>query len=92
MKRLFFALALLFGLASTAQAQTRVAVSLSFGGPYHGGHVWVGQPYHRDYSRSYYHRYHRAPLVVVAPRIYRSPRVVVVRPHRAYGRSHRRNR
>jgi hypothetical protein len=90
MKRLFFAIALLFGLSTTvAQAQSRVGISLSFGDPYIGGHVWVGRPYHRYYSRPYHHRYYRVPVVVVAPRFYHDPRVIVVRPHRhgrAYGR------
>jgi hypothetical protein len=102
MKRLLIAIALLFGLVtSVASAQSRVGVSLSFGDPYAGGHVWLGRPYHRYYSRPYYsrpyysrsyhHRYHPAPVIIVAPRVYRSPRVVVVRPHRYHGRRYHRH-
>ena len=92
MKRTFVLVGLLFGLATgVAQAQTRVGVSLSFGDPYAGGHVWIGRPYHHYYSRPYYHRYQPAPVIILRPRAYRPARVVVVRPHRYRGsRGHRR--
>lgn len=91
MKRMLIVVGLLFGLATgVAQAQTRVGVSLSFGDPYFNGHVVIGEPYYYRYSRPYYYRYrpyyHPAPVVVVAPRYYRAPRVVVVRPHRRHHR------
>jgi hypothetical protein len=84
MKRMLIVVAMLLGLATgVAQAQTRVGVSLSFGDPYFGGHVVIGQPYYHRYSRPYYYRY--------TPRYYDAPRVVVVRPHRVHGRrNHRR--
>lgn len=92
MKRMLIMVGLLLGLATgVAQAQTRVGVSLSFGDPYIGGHVVIGRPYYHRYSRPYYYRYRPAPVIVVAPRYYRAPRVVVVRPHRYHGRrAHRR--
>ena len=91
MKRILIVVGLLFGLATgVAQAQTRVGVSLSFGDPYFNGHVVVGEPYYYRYSRPYYYRYHPyyhpAPVVVVAPRYYRAPRVVVVQPRRRHKR------
>lgn len=91
MKRMLIVVGLLFGLATgVAQAQTRVGVSLSFGDPYFNGHVVIGEPYYYRYSRPYYYRYrpyyHRAPVVVVAPRYYRAPRVVVVRPRHRHKR------
>ena len=90
MKRIFVIVALLLGLSSgVAQAQTRVGVSVTFGDPYVNGYVVIGQPYYSRYSRPYYYRYrpyyHRAPVIVVAPRYHRD-RVVVVRSHR---RKHR---
>ncbi len=94
MKRTLIVVGLLLGLAtSVAQAQTRVGVSLSFGDPYFHGQVVVGRPYYHRYARPYYHRYrpyyYRAPVIVVAPRYYHEPRVVVVRPHRKHRRYHR---
>lgn len=91
MKRTLIMVGLLLGLATgVAQAQTRVGVSLSFGDPYFGGHVVIGRPYYHRYSRPYYHRYYpryqSAPVIVIAPRYYRAPRVVVVRPHRRHHR------
>jgi hypothetical protein len=91
MKRIFVVLGLLFGLATgVATAQTRVGVSLSFGDPYVAGQVVIGRPYYHRYARPYYHRYRPAPVIVVAPRYYRAPRVIVVRPHRRYARGHHR--
>lgn len=94
MKRIFVVVGLLLGLASgVAQAQTRVGVSVSFGDPYFNGYVVIGQPYYHRYSHPYYYQYrpyyHRAPVVVVAPRYYAEPRVVVVKPHRKHRRYHR---
>lgn len=91
MKRMLILVGLLVGLATgVANAQTRVGVSLSFGDPYFGGHVVIGRPYYHRYSRPYYYRYHPAPVIVV-PRYYSAPRVVVVRPHRYHPvRRHRR--
>lgn len=87
MKRMLILVGLLLGLATgTAQAQTRVGVSLSFGDPYFGGHVVIGRPYYHRYSRPHYYRYRPAPVIVVAPRYYRPHRVVVVRPHRRHNR------
>lgn len=94
MKRIIVVLALLFGLATAvtgvAAAQTRVGVSLSFGDPYFGGQVVIGRPYYSRYAHPYYYRYRPAPEIVFAPRYYRAPRVIVVRPHRRYHRSHHR--
>ncbi len=93
MKRILVIVGLLFGLATgVAQAQTRVGVSLSFGDPYFGGHVVIGSPYYYRYSRPYYYRYQPAPFIVFAPRDYREPRVIVVRPHRGYARRYHRGR
>lgn len=90
MKRMLILVGLLLGLATgVAQAQTRVGVTLSFGDPYVNGHVVIGRPYYHRYSRPYYYRYRPAPVIVVAPRYYRAPRVVVVRPHRYHPRRHR---
>lgn len=91
MKRMLIMVGLLLGLATgVAQAQTRVGVSLSFGDPYFGGHVVIGRPYYHRYARPYYHRYYPryrpAPVIVITPRYYRAPRVVVVRPHRRHHR------
>jgi len=91
MKRILVIVGLLLGLgAGVASAQTRVAVSLSFGDPYVGGHVVIGRPYYRSYSRPYYHRYQPAPVIILRPRAYRPSRVIVVRPHRYHPRRHRR--
>jgi hypothetical protein len=92
MKRMLIIVGMLLGLSvGVAQAQTRVGVSLSFGDPYVNGHVVIGRPYYHRYSRPYYYRYRPAPVIVV-PRYYRAPRVVVVRPHRyATRRFHRRH-
>ena len=90
MKRILGVVGLLVALATgVAQAQTRIGVSLSFGDPYFGGHVVVGRPHYHRYSRPYYYRYQPAPVIVVSPRYYRAPRVVVVRPHRRHHRHHR---
>ena len=92
MKRVLVAVALLFGLATgVAQAQTRVGVSLSFGDPYFDGQVVIGQPYYRRYAHPYYYRYRPTRVIVVEPRYYRGPRVVVVRPHRRYNRGYHRH-
>lgn len=89
MKRMLVIVGLLLGLATgVATAQTRVGVSLSFGDPYFGGHVMIGRPYYHSYSRPYYHRYRPAPVIVYRPRIYRAPRVIVVRPHQYHPRRH----
>ena len=91
MKRIFVVLGLLFGLASgVATAQARVGVSLSFGDPHFAGQVVIGRPYFHRYARPYYYRYRPAPVIVVAPRYYHSPRVVVVRSHRRYARGYHR--
>jgi len=91
MKRILVIVGLLLGLGvGVATAQTRVGVSLSFGDPYFGGHVVIGRPYYRHYSRPYYHRYQPAPVIILGPRVYRSPRVIVVRPHRYHPRRHHR--
>lgn len=90
MKRMLILTGLLLGLATgAAAAQTRVGVSLSFGDPSFHGHVQIGRPYYHRYSRPHYYRYHPSRVVIVAPRVYRSPRVVVVRPHRYHPRRHR---
>ncbi len=94
MKRMFVIIGLLLALGTgAATAQTRVGVSVSFGDPYFGGHVVIGRPYYHRYSRPYYHRYQPPPVIIFGPRVYRSPRVIVVRPHRYHprrGRYHRR--
>jgi hypothetical protein len=91
MKRIFVIAGLLFGLAtSVATAQTRVGVSLSFGDPYLTGHVVIGRPYYHRYAHPYYYRYHPAPMIVVAPRYYHAPRVIVVRPLRRYAHRYHR--
>jgi len=93
MKRILVIVGLLLGVgAGVATAQTRVGVSLSFGDPYFGGHVVIGRPYYHHYSRPYYHRYQPAPVIILGPRVYRSPRVIVVRPHRYHPRRHHRRR
>lgn len=89
MKRFFALLGLIVALGATsASAQSRVGVSITFGDPYIAGHVVIGRPYYHRYARPYYHRYHPRPLIVVAPRVYRPARVVVVRPHRYHPRRH----
>ena len=91
MKRILVIVALLFGLATgVAQAQTRVGVSLSFGDPYFAGQFFIGRPYYPRYAHPYYYRYRPAPVIVIRPRYYRAPRVIVVRPHRRYARGHHR--
>jgi hypothetical protein len=81
MKRIFVIVGLLLGLASgVATAQTRLGISLSFGDPYF---------YHR-YARPHYYRYRPVPVIVVGPRYYHAPRVIVVRPHRRHVRQHHR--
>ena len=80
MKRAFLIVALLLGLtAGVAAAQTRVGVTLSFGSPYYGGHVFIGRPY---YHRFWYPRFYREPVVVVGPRFYRARRFHVRRYYR----------
>ncbi|HEV8381269.1 MAG TPA: hypothetical protein VGQ29_06785 [Gemmatimonadales bacterium] len=92
MKRILILVGLLLGLATgAAPAQTRVGISLSFGDPYFAGQVVIGRPYYHRYSRPYYYRYRPAPVIVVAPRYYRAPRVIVVRPYHRYARRHRRH-
>jgi hypothetical protein len=91
MKRTVIILGLLLGLAAgIATAQTRVGVSLSFGDPYLAGHVVIGRPYYLRYAHPYYYRYRPTRVIVVEPRYYRAPRVVVVRPHRRYARGYHR--
>ena len=87
MKRLLIIVGLLFGLATgVAQAQARVAVSLSFGDPHFFGQVVIGRPYYRPSYYRYHRFYHHAPLIIV-----REPRVVVVRPHGYYARRYHRH-
>lgn len=90
MKRLLIIVGLLVALATgVAQAQTRVGISLSFGGPHVAGQIVVGRPYYHPFYYSYhgYHRFYHSPRVIVVS----EPRVVVVRPHRHYSRSYRRH-
>ena len=91
MKRMLILVGLLLGVVtSVGRAQTRVGVSLSFGDPYVAGQVVIGRPYYHRYAAPYFYRYRPAPVIVVAPRYYRAPRVMVVRPHRYHRRYHRR--
>jgi hypothetical protein len=94
MKRILVVIGLLFGLATgIAQAQTRVGVSLSFGDPYFGGQVVIGQPYYHRYAQPHYYRYrpaHPARVIVVGPGFYRERRVVIVRPYRRFVHRHHR--
>jgi hypothetical protein len=91
MKRIVVIVGLLFGLTTgIANAQTRVGVSLTFGDPHFAGQVVIGRPYYHRFARPHYYRYRPAPAIVVAPRYYHAPRVVVVRPHRRYGRGYHR--
>ena len=91
MKRVFVVVGLLFALAAgVAQAQTRVGVSLSFGDPYFAGQVVIGRPYYSRYAHPYYYRYRPTPVIIVGPRFYHAPRVVIVRPHRYYARRYHR--
>jgi hypothetical protein len=91
MKRILVIVGLLFGLATgVAQAQTRVGVSVSLGDPYFAGQVVIGRPHYHRYARPYYYRYRPAPVIVVAPRYYREPRAIVVRPHRHYAHRYHR--
>ena len=91
MKRIFVVVGLLFGLATgVTQAQTRVGVSLSFGDPYVAGRVVIGRPFYHRYAAPYFYRYRPAPVIVVGPRYYPAPRVVVVRPYRRHGRHYHR--
>ena len=83
MKRMLVLVALLVVLGtSVGRVQTRVGVSLSFGDPYFAGQVVVGRPYYHRYAYPYFYRYRSAPVIVVEPRYYREPRVIVVRPYR----------
>ena len=92
MKRFALVLGLLLGLpVGTAQAQTRVGVSLSFGDPYFAGQVVIGRPYNHPYAHPYFYRYRAEPLIIVGPRYYREPRVIVVRPHRYHSHRYRHN-
>ncbi|MGH7700853.1 MAG: hypothetical protein ACREMJ_10110 [Gemmatimonadales bacterium] len=76
-------LALLFGAAS-AQAQTRVSVSVRVATPHVSGHVVLGRPY--------YHRHPRAVVVLGAPRVYaHSSRVIVVPRGHVHRRHHHRH-
>ncbi|HEY3221302.1 MAG TPA: hypothetical protein VGJ80_11270 [Gemmatimonadales bacterium] len=91
MKRVFIIVGLLVGLTTgVAKGQARVGVSLSFGDPYLAGQFVIGRPYYHRYAYPYYYRYRPAPVIVVGPRFYHAPRVVVVRPHRYYARRHHR--
>jgi hypothetical protein len=92
MARILVIIGLLFALGTgVATAQTRVGISLSFGDPYFGGHVIIGRPHYHRYSHPYYHQYDPYyPPVVLAPRVYRPSRVIVVRPHRYHPHGHRR--
>ena len=92
MKRTLILVGLLLGLTTgVAAAQTRVGVSLSFGDPYFSGQVAIGRPFYYRYARPYYHRYRPAPVIVVSPRYYPAPRVVVVRRGRYHGRRYHRH-
>ena len=89
MKRLLIIVGLLFALATgVAQAQTRVGISLSFADPHFAGQVVIGRPYYHPYYYRYqrYHRFYHSPRVIIV----REP-VVVVRPHRHYGRRYHRH-
>src|SRR5690242_16578028 len=93
MKRMLILVGLLLGvMTTTGRAQTRVGVSLSFGDPYVAGQVVIGRPYYHRYARPYYYQYRPyyrpAPVIVVEPRYYREPRVIVVRRYRSYGHRH----
>jgi hypothetical protein len=80
MKRIFVIVGLLLGLATgVATAQTRVGVHFT-------GQFVIGRPYHHRYAHPYYYRNRPAlpPVIVVGPRYYHAPRVIVVRPHRRY--------
>ena len=91
MKRILAIAGLLLGLTTgVAAAQTRVGVALTFGDPHFAGQVVIGRPYYQRYSHPYYYRYQPAPIVVVAPRYYRAPRVVVVQPYRHHSRRYHR--
>jgi len=83
MKRMLVLVGLLVGLGtSVGRAQTRVGVSLSFGDPYFAGQVVVGRPYYHRYAYPYFYRYRPAPVIVLEPRYYQEPRVIIVRPYR----------
>lgn len=91
MKHTFAVLGLLVALgAGGAAAQTRVSIALIVADPHIAGHIVIGRPYYRSYSRPHYHRYRPRPVLVVAPRVYRPARVVVVRPHRHHPRRYHR--
>ena len=91
MKRMLILVGLLLGVVtSVGRAQTRVGVSLSLGDPYVAGQVVIGRPYYHRYAYPYFYRYHPAPVIVVEPRYYREPRVIVVRPYRYHRRYYRR--
>jgi hypothetical protein len=92
MKRMIALLGLIVALgASSAAAQSRIGISVTFGDPYIAGHVVIGRPHYHRYAHARFHRYHPRPIVIVAPRVYRPAPVVVVRPHRHHPRrSHRR--
>ena len=83
MKRMLVLVGLLVGLGTAVgRAQTRVGVSLSFGDPYFAGQVVVGRSYYHRYAYPYFYRYRPAPVIVLEPRYYREPRVIIVRPYR----------
>ena len=90
MKRMLILVGLLLTATSVGRAQTRVGVSLSFGDPYFAGQVVVGRPYYHRYAYPYVYRYRPAPVIVVEPRYYPAPRVIVVRPHRYHARRYHR--
>ncbi len=91
MKRMLILVGLLLAVATSAGlAQTRVGVSLRFGDPYFAGQVVVGRPYYQRYAYPYFYYYRPAPIIVVEPRYYPAPRVILARPHRYHGRRYRR--
>ncbi|MGH7607123.1 MAG: hypothetical protein ACREME_07270 [Gemmatimonadales bacterium] len=98
MKPIFATLGLLVGLVALgpadAAAQTRVGIALTFGTPHVAGHVVIGRPHYHRYSRPSYYRYRPRPVIIIAPRVYRPARVVVVRAHhprRYHPRRHHRH-
>ena len=92
MKRIVIIAGLLLGLTTgIAAAQTRVGVAVTFGEPHFAGEVVIGRPYYPRYSYPYYYRYHPTPVVVIAPRYYPAPRMVVVMSHRYHSRRHHRD-
>ena len=92
MNRILVIAGLLLGLTTNvAAAQTRVGIAVTFGEPHFAGQVVIGRPYYPRYAHPYYYRYRPAPVVVVAPRYYHAPRLVVVREHRYHHRRYHRD-